>query len=712
MRCEVIDCGVTSKLRLCLRCQKLFCSKHYGEQLGSCMPADRLQRMQFLKARERRRQYDREFEQATQHLGITAKCTNKELTVRVIDDVTGRGVPRMFVKLRVGELTPASQGNGRYHFTGLTDTTVYTVMVQCRGNYGGAQFLTAATAGRDREVVVKVKRYALCLALDADLDGVVDDPDGDFATWSLGAGATGAVVLFNNLNTAGQFEDDLGNLPILNTADDVTSADELPYLAPLDIVGIGDCPADYVATLSAEPAGMLRIFYNDQAVLGPGIPAWDIPIPQKNDRLNCHMEATGYPSAAFKGLVTLTLKLEDGAGAVATMRAEVRVSPWIMHNALDELEAVYALDISKYKGMHRDSYERVACYLTDLEAALGVERVIRVDFTPLGSSGGDRSVDLFLRDVMSCGYSSMPGGDGTRHVHVVLGPMHDRAESFIHHYPMTLSGPDIGFHLPGGAMVNSEDTCNYFGNFLCSPPTATAKLGCIFYGTCNYTLNRDLDEFLRAQGQPLCPLDVGWLTIRHVDEVVTFVPSPQAAGFSVVMPSPRLAVQLLRTVLEHNVDAAVFSELEDGAEPVSKFLNDASFMRGQEEVHAKLDLLAKKIGKQLGIDPANFIYLPVLYEPPTGYLAPYFKALTPNVVNMLVGTCADGVADLCMPKPYGPHDDQGCVFQQEIVRLLGPTNNRIHWIRNFHMYHSSDGEVHCATNSVRKPRNGGWWTLA
>jgi protein-arginine deiminase len=707
MRCAHDECNVASPLRLCLRCQNFYCAAHYAWQAGTCLPADDWQREQLLAARERRRIHDEEVARETRHLGLAVRCRQKTLTVIVVDDASGMGIANLPVTLRVGEHAPASQGGGRYHFSALTDGTVYTVRVQAPPAYGEAIYLAGATAGQDASVTLRLRRYTLRMAVDADRDGAADDPAADFSTWSRGPASSGAVVFFNNLNSTGQSSDDYHPLPIVNAADETMSPGELPYLAPLDIVCTGYCSGNYVATLRAAPAGMLRIFHEGTAVLGPQAASWTLPNLQDR-RFHCLMEATSYPKQGFNGLVTLTLELDDGAGRrLTTQQAQVRVSPWLMHHALDELSAVYAFDIANLERMDQASYDGVRDYLDDLVQALG-PKVVLLDFDDFAL---ENKADLFIRDVMALGYSSIPMAQGAQHVDVVLGPMHDRDGSNIHRVAMSLSSATTGFHLPSGLLVDSDDTCNYYGNFLCSPPTPSAPLGRIFYGiNGRYALDKDLLGFLQAQCQPLCPLDVGWLTVRHVDEVLSFVPKGTAPGFAVVVPSPRFAIHLLEQAHAQDQFATILAGQGDHARTVASLVGDPRFMQAQGTTQAYCDALAEKVCKELGIATAHIIRLPVLFELSTDPLLPLFSAVTPNVVNMLVGTRADGVADLCIAKPYGPVIDGQCSFEEAIEQALTPTGNIVHWIRDFGMYHQSDGEVHCATNSRRIPRNpDGWW---
>ena len=57
-------------------------------------------------------------------------------------------------------------------------------------------------------------------------------------------------------------------------------------------------------------------------------------------------------------------------------------------------------------------------------------------------------------------------------------------------------------------------------------------------------------RFLEVQGVQWPPIivDTSWLAIGHVDEVVNFVPAKTRAGFKVLLPSPKAARDMLRTL--------------------------------------------------------------------------------------------------------------------------------------------------------------------
>jgi protein-arginine deiminase len=125
-------------------------------------------------------------------------------------------------------------------------------------------------------------------------------------------------------------------------------------------------------------------------------------------------------------------------------------------------------------------------------------------------------------------------------------------------------------------------------------------------------------------------------------------------------------------------------------------------------VQSKIDDAKEKFKLKLGLEETDFISLPVLFRKYKGSHIAY----SPGVVNMLVLTKADGTVNLCIPKPFGPRAFGKCQFEKAIKADLGPpsaTGVKLKFIDDFETYHEWEGEIHCGTNSKRKPPEDRWW---
>jgi hypothetical protein len=82
---------------------------------------------------------------------------------------------------------------------------------------------------------------------------------------------------------------------------------------------------------------------------------------------------------------------------------------------------------------------------------------------------------------------------------------------------------------------------------------------------------------------------------------------------------------------------------------------------------------------------------------------------------MLVFTKATDSVKCCIPKPFGPMVAGKCKFEEDIIKKIGPkTTTGVDWefIDDFIYYHVLQGEIHCGTNTYRKPPDKPlWWEM-
>jgi hypothetical protein len=136
---------------------------------------------------------------------------------------------------------------------------------------------------------------------------------------------------------------------------------------------------------------------------------------------------------------------------------------------------------------------------------------------------------------------------------------------------------------------------NYGGNIEVSPPTDTAPLGKIIIGNSrdednNSEMDPSLIGFLAMQRvQPLVEIDVSWLQVGHVDEIVSFAAYPDASNtFPVVVASPQKAMQILEEAFLLNTGH--LSDLNPDKELYGRPLTtgDSNMGRGPHPVTALL----------------------------------------------------------------------------------------------------------------------------
>jgi protein-arginine deiminase len=333
--------------------------------------------------------------------------------------------------------------------------------------------------------------------------------------------------------------------------------------------------------------------------------------------------------------------------------------------------------------------------------------------------------DIWMQDCMEWGYSSLPTGVGFR---TVIRAPRDYDWPDLREFPETLRSIDLGYYTVG---TPEFSTVNSLGNLEVSPPV-TSKAGKeypwgrMYYGhtTVEAILNGDLEEFLNAQKvQEPVPIDTSWLHVKHVDEIMSFVPSNGGRkGFKLLLASPALGYEILKNNRARNASAKMlarrrYSHPVIGLEAevtIEDFLTDGltsldtrltsnhleSYNRAKQSDITRIRKGVLEI--EFGVDDSDIIEVPLIFadiEDP-----PFADALTANMVNMLV------LGRHCIfPIPYGPVVGSNDLFQVYLEHKLKAEGLIPCPIDDWYEYHVNLGEVHCGTNTLRIPKFAKWW---
>ncbi|MFG1942107.1 protein-arginine deiminase family protein [Nonomuraea sp. NPDC048826] len=189
-------------------------------------------------------------------------------------------------------------------------------------------------------------------------------------------------------------------------------------------------------------------------------------------------------------------------------------------------------------------------------------------------------------------------------------------------------------------------------------------------------LRPDHRRFLVAQGaQDLLPLDTSWLTVGHVDEIVSVIPGdPSGSGSQVLVASPAVALELLREAVHlHETEGAGLTAMFRGRlwrKPGQSALSPAtmtarqvlsSFERTNEELNNRLLAVEQRLCDGLRLGTEDVVQAPVLFHRlDTGVphqlgmitgddVQRRTTALIPNLANVLVLG-----RTVVAPRPEGP----------------------------------------------------------
>ena len=562
---------------------------------------------------------------------------------------------------------------------------------------------TMASAAVTHSVEIFVVR--LTLDVDADRDGTVEDGATAKDVWEFGAGHKGAVILLNCDND----DRPAGNSQIDHVNQVVDSAADIPDLAGLVVRQSGVLPAGVTLVLTTAQRDQVRIFdarsAAGTALLGPSPLAVEATILSAAADAELGIEALQYPGPGFNGEVRLQLLLRDGAAELARDQAVVRVAPWVMPSHLQPSEELYVVETGDNAGFVGE--------LAAIAAARGI---------PLHRTSNS---DRWMQDTMEVGYSRLPG----QNLPVVAKAVRGRGlRDFARN---ELLGRDYGFFEV--STPTPENTFDSHGNLEVSPPVLVGgsnyRLGRIYYGggRPSSPFNNEFRQFLEAQQvQKPFPIDTAWLAVGHVDEFISFVPSNGGKGFHMLIADTGAAMSLLRTLrdaghgsrtlftgkAEEISVANLLAELGLGAPGELGWAN--TFCQG------RIDAVRATMQGELGLVAADILPIPALFvENPDSprrvdpLLDPVFDAHIPGMINLLAITGAS-VAEthLVIARPFGPVVSGVDQIEQDVRSRLAPLGygaGQLHFVDDYDTYHLLLGEVHCGTNSKRRPHATPWW---
>lgn len=244
-------------------------------------------------------------------------------------------------------------------------------------------------------------------------------------------------------------------------------------------------------------------------------------------------------------------------------------------------------------------------------------------------------------------------------------------------------------------------------------------------------------------------IDTSWLTIGHVDELLSFLPLANGEWHSrwfLLVASPRRAYQiagnadptariLWNRALLMQINPIYNKQFRAVEQSVDDFLRNWTWIEDPTEFNAgrngrvsgpvlarwnlhyiqpRIDAIVRQLETAINLHPtADVIEVPVIFFPTAdGWLPmsddpydlpPHCAApLTADMVNMLVAN------DRCIvPRPFGVRWQNADLFEQDLTQSIQGKNNNLQvaFVNDWYPYHCWEGEIHCGTNALRRPPN-------
>jgi protein-arginine deiminase len=436
-------------------------------------------------------------------------------------------------------------------------------------------------------------------------------------------------------------------------------------------------------------------------------------------------------SAVWDGRVDVTLTV-TADGKTATNRVTLKEAPVLTQLNTQRLEQVFSA-------------------LSDDEETKGWQDVVRSQARAAGGSLKilDQSGDTWTQDIFEPAYMSMPGVSGQQQsMKVLLGSVNDSRRVGSRVIFTELAGHDVAAvhteHVPVLEPFEN-DSYDSMGNLETIPATAGHPDGQIVIGGDGHQTGpaTEMMTLLKSQGlQDPIDVDTSWLSIGHVDEFVQFVPVPGSArGWKALVADPAAGLNLLRGVRK----AGHGGEIMHGGLPklewpyderidqrtTNEFLADEQFVATNERAASKIAANLSVLRAKDGLTDADIVRIPALYTargldygmletqirstpdgPEKDKLTAQLHAMrdavaeVPGTVNGLVLTAGRYVA----PTTYGPLVNGKDVFATAITKAFTSIGYHVTYANDLTSVHVSEGEIHCATNTLRTTPTLPWWT--
>ncbi|KLJ12106.1 hypothetical protein EMPG_12770 [Blastomyces silverae] len=345
------------------------------------------------------------------------------------------------------------------------------------------------------------------------------------------------------------------------------------------------------------------------------------------------------------------------------------------------------------------------------------------------------SDDIWAQDFFEPGYTSMPGPDGPVTLRVMIRSAQDSrvAGRQVFEY-LRAAGTGAVQHL-GGA----RDEVNSMGNLETIPPHSFKgkkyPAGRIVLGTHGVKRSYIL-EYLQAQEiqNPLL-VDVDWLAVGHVDEMLQFLPANNPLGWVMLVPDPQEGLAILRRAQStgHGKTRAFSRQNDTEGNPSDLFgmpwgirgvpsytiddlLSQKELIEANANFSERIKTTVDVIKRETGITDADIYGIPAVFrtgltfppdfgiEPERNGSSKYAGSLYPATINGLVLSNTEYLA----PNPWGPVVNGRDIMADAVSEIYGGLGFKVGFVDDWNSHHTWGGEVHCASNIIRDG-NHRWW---
>jgi protein-arginine deiminase len=488
--------------------------------------------------------------------------------------------------------------------------------------------------------------------------------------WSL---ARGPLILFNN------DDDNRDSLPDWN--DQKVNGDyDAEDLAPIHFKLSPEYQnAEIYMTTDAEAQPYINLFQKTLQGWQPVDLSGQQPL-KLSDEMILGVEAKQFAYRNWDGLVTLTATARENGEEIASDSIQMGVAPWIMSPNTAAVSQVHLSD--------RNDNQDIINQVKQIAEATGA--------TPKIISGET----AWMQDTTEIGFVQFPSAAGIRQYPVSLkGNLIAEKDD----YSQSLMNRNFGWFEMGTSRVLDplNQWLDGYSNLEVTPPLPDYPMGRIYYGKANdETLHPDVVEFLKAQkvqGPPI-EIDTSWLMLRHVDEIINFIPSQTGEPLLLVV-SPEAGIQLLEELAEKGYEGAALNRGLSTQTTVRAALNNQVLMQHNRNLQQQnINPIIRQLKQELNLTDEQIINVPVLF----GYSG---YAWWPNLINSVFIN-----GELLVSNPRGPLIDGRDYFQEDLKQRLAISGININFLDDSY-YQELKGNLQGGMNTTREGTEVPFWQV-
>ncbi|MGB3536310.1 MAG: protein-arginine deiminase family protein [Microcoleaceae cyanobacterium] len=397
-----------------------------------------------------------------------------------------------------------------------------------------------------------------------------------------------------------------------------------------------------------------------------------------SDEIVLGIEAKQFAHRNWTGRVTLTATARQNGEEIASDSIQMGVAPWIMSPDTAPVTQVHLSD--------RNNNKELINQVKQIAEATGATTKI---------TSGETA---WMQDTTEIGYVQFPDASGIRQYPVSLkGNIIEEDQD----YSQSLMSRNFGWFEMGKSRLLDplNQWLDGYSNLAVTPPLPNYPMGRIYYGKAeDETLHPDVIDFLKAQkvqGPPI-PIDTSWLMLRHVDEIISFIPSQTGEPLLLVV-SPEAGIKLLEELAEKGYEGAALNRGLSTQTTVRAALNNQVLMQYNLNLQRqKVNPIIRQLQQELNLKDEQIISVPVLF----GYGG---YAWWPNLINSVYIN-----GELLVSNPRGPLIDGRDYIQEDLKQRLAIAGININFLDDSY-YQELKGNIQGAINTTRETTEIPFW---